>query len=1180
MRKVLLPLIIFTGFLFGQTPIPIDSVQSWSEVGTGNDCYPSVLDGGTVTVTGFITAVAENGTFYIQDDTEILSGVYVYDQDQTFAEGDSVTFSATVDEYYGWTELKNVSNETVHSTGNTIFAPVAVTTGDLGGGCSEQGENYENMLIKLTNVTVTKTKNSYGEWYVDDGSGECQIDDQFFAITPRVGDVFEEIVGVVDYSFSNYAVNPRRLTDFTTDSFRPELKKVTISPTAPDTMEVVSVTVEAIDDRAGYGATLFTMIDGASVYTPTAMTDNGDSTFTGEIPGQVDETSASFYVDVIDSDSNWVSTDTLKVTWNEKLIPTAIKDIQMTADSLPGDSPLKGQLVNIAGVVTAEFWGSSKNRYLYVQDAEGPWNGILVFNSSGWNTFDISASGGIVHSIAEGDSVLIQGVVDEYFGMTQLKDVTKFFNLGPAENMIKPDLVSVADVKTGGAKAEAYEGCLIKLEGVHVGNPDLGNGEWALTDGTTDSVYVDDTWSYYYWPKIAEEFKEVIGVLDFTFSNTKLQPRLARDVVEKYVTRAQRINQVLYSDLLKVGKDNVSDQSYYLGKDTLTVEGVVTVATDLAYAGSGIKLTLEDIHGGPWSGLICYSPDSTALGFQPIGRKVKLTGVVAEYGSSTYDGNVTEIDLTEPVQVLGLISPENMPRDTISSGDLRDPLTGEQWGGVWVTITNATVMQNDLDFEQWTIDDGTGEIKIGTNSIAPEFDTFERPPVGTFITSVSGWVYNRHGYYSDSTAYKLEPNYPSDIVITAPNISSVTRSPVAPDGDDVVTVTASISDNSSVVSADLYYSINEGAYVKVPMSNTSGATWTGDIPATSEEGAEVVYFIEAFDDGVDQDGVINNNIAPALDTSMVQFGYHTVELLTIEEVQKTRFAQSDSYYKGYTVSLSGLVNNFDAANYSLHQGSGPWSGIWINSTLPDGDTLATGDSVNITGTIAENFGQTELTSVTAFTILSSGKTLKYMNITPSGMTETENTFNGAESYEGSLVSFNNLLLEKVNQYDWTAVDAAGNEILVANDYADEELQTFMDGLVEGDSLLMVRGTVFYSYGTYKVQLNGIADMTTLGITEGSLQPKEFALHNNYPNPFNPATMIRFDLARSTHVNLVIYDLMGRTVRTLVSSSMPGGRHQILWNGRNEAGKLVGSGMYIYRISTPEFSASNKMLLIR
>ena len=98
--------------------------------------------------------------------------------------------------------------------------------------------------------------------------------------------------------------------------------------------------------------------------------------------------------------------------------------------------------------------------------------------------------------------------------------------------MFAPMTVTTAQVMTGGANAEAYEGCLVSIVDVTVDNPDLGNGEWSITDGT-NSARVDDNWDYFYYPEAEQELAEVTGVLDFTFDDFKIQPRLARDVVEE-----------------------------------------------------------------------------------------------------------------------------------------------------------------------------------------------------------------------------------------------------------------------------------------------------------------------------------------------------------------------------------------------------------------------------------------------------------------------------------------------------------------------------------------------------------------------------------------------------------------------------------------------------------------------
>ena len=82
--------------------------------------------------------------------------------------------------------------------------------------------------------------------------------------------------------------------------------------------------------------------------------------------------------------------------------------------------------------------------------------------------------------------------------------------------------------------------------------------------------------------------------------------------------------------------------------------------------------------------------------------------------------------------------------------------------------------------------------------------------------------------------------------------------------------------------------------------------------------------------------------------------------------------------------------------------------------------------------------------------------------------------------------------------------------------------------------------------------------------EASL-PAQFRLHQNYPNPFNPATTIRYDLPQEGYVDLVIYDLLGRKVRTLVSDRVATGFHQAMWDGSNDLGNQVSAGVYLYRL---------------
>jgi len=93
-------------------------------------------------------------------------------------------------------------------------------------------------------------------------------------------------------------------------------------------------------------------------------------------------------------------------------------------------------------------------------------------------------------------------------------------------------------------------------------------------------------------------------------------------------------------------------------------------------------------------------------------------------------------------------------------------------------------------------------------------------------------------------------------------------------------------------------------------------------------------------------------------------------------------------------------------------------------------------------------------------------------------------------------------------------------------------------------------------------------------------PMRTALFANVPNPFNPTTAIRFDLSGDVHVALRIYNVAGRLVRTLVNGPMERKRHAIVWDGLDDAGVPVSSGIYFYRLEAGDFSDSRKMVVLR
>ena len=93
-------------------------------------------------------------------------------------------------------------------------------------------------------------------------------------------------------------------------------------------------------------------------------------------------------------------------------------------------------------------------------------------------------------------------------------------------------------------------------------------------------------------------------------------------------------------------------------------------------------------------------------------------------------------------------------------------------------------------------------------------------------------------------------------------------------------------------------------------------------------------------------------------------------------------------------------------------------------------------------------------------------------------------------------------------------------------------------------------------------------------------PQEFALHNNYPNPFNPATTMRFDLPIQTDAKIIIFNMLGQKVKTFYLKGVLAVYHSIKWNASNDQGDTVGAGVYFYQFQSKDFVKTRKMVLLK
>ena len=102
----------------------------------------------------------------------------------------------------------------------------------------------------------------------------------------------------------------------------------------------------------------------------------------------------------------------------------------------------------------------------------------------------------------------------------------------------------------------------------------------------------------------------------------------------------------------------------------------------------------------------------------------------------------------------------------------------------------------------------------------------------------------------------------------------------------------------------------------------------------------------------------------------------------------------------------------------------------------------------------------------------------------------------------------------------------------------------------------------------------------LGVRDGSALPSSIKVYPNYPNPFNPTTQIKYDLPKDSYVNIFIYDVMGKKIKSLFNNNQTSGYHYLRWDATNDIGESVSAGMYIYTIQADEYRATKKMVLLK
>ena len=676
------------------------------------------------------------------------------------------------------------------------------------------------------------------------------------------------------------------------------------------------------------------------------------------------------------------------------------------------------------------------------------------------------------------------------------------------------------------------------------------NAEPGMTitlDGSASSDSDGEIVSYL-WEQISgvdiELSSEVDPVVTFIFPQVSVTTHLVFELtvtdnegasssdevtISYYVFETMPIHDIQFTE-------NMGDDCYaspYVDQ-SVSIIGIVTAVKPGSYP----NFYIQDSNSESWNGVYVY--DTTVMPI--IGDEIQLTGSVTEYYG------VTEIT---DIVAFNVVSTENEVSPTVvQTGDigLTCSNTGEAYEGVLVELNFATIETID-EYGNWYVNDGSGTTKIDDYFFDGDWTT---PETETEYGSIVGTVHYSYG------EYVIYPRFASDIVEYTSNTL-----PTADAGSDQqvepgVTVTLDGSTSSDPDGSIVEYEWIQTSGVMVTLSDEESDITTFTSP---DESSELVFQLTVWDND--------------WNVSTDEVTITVVGLTLISDIQYTA-EQGEYCYEsemvGSVVTTSGIVTHIKPGsnpNFFLQDpNEDSWSGIYVYDTSI---APSVGDEVVLTATVAEYYSLTQLTDVIASTIISSENTITPLPLFTSDVGIECNE--SGEMYESMLVSYSNITFESVDEFgNWTISD--GTSTAMVDDY-------YFDGddwptISVGDTYGYLAGVISYSYGEFKLYPRNITDFTALDIND-ELEITGYELLNAYPNPFNPTTMISYNVpSEMKTLSVGVYNLHGQLVEMLVENQyQTSGYHQVVWNAQNQS-----SGVYFVKMITNNKIQTQKLMLIK
>jgi len=438
---------------------------------------------------------------------------------------------------------------------------------------------------------------------------------------------------------------------------------------------------------------------------------------------------------------------------------------------------------------------------------------------------------------------------------------------------------------------------------------------------------------------------------------------------------------------------------------------------------------------------------------------------------------------------------------------------------------------------------------------------------------------------------------------------------------DAITLTAAASDNAldpaleGIASGNLVYSVNGGpsdTLAAIVSGDTAvGFTLTATVPA-GVSGDVVSYYFDA----LDLAGLYGRSF-PALSFERTEPVYPDANLLLLRNNVST--SQHDLFEEvlddsGYVYEIwdtderHGIDESVVGFGWDVIVAYG-WSGTAIPMFAADtdpgfgafidgGGNLFYSDMDYMCGSSA-GCGEVDFTFASgdfAFDYfgLASGQNdpgpINIVEVTGLGVTEIDIPFVSAPltlNHDAYIGSDGLGWIDYITVGDATAIFDDGSNVVGSTlDHSGTGggIAVYLSFMADAAGDTLEDGS--WDHTEFAALLDGVIDYLDITSPPVSVDeditglPGEFALHQNYPNPFNPVTNLKFELPVAADVKLVIYNLVGQQVATLVNRELNAGYHNVLWKGTDAFGRPVSSGVYIYRIKADDFTSSKKMLLLK